>query len=206
MACGIFYNLQYFSYIEPEIHQGSVEDLMELVINVEEMSTAQIQFGLTLTGIGQPSTFPISGFVKWNDLNLGGAGRNLAVSMTLSPDEQSLETTFGQNWLFNKRISQNLSFTIKHAIAQTAQDSIAPIFSSEDIPDPYIALGSGTNHWDGLLSSVPEVYLMDYDDYTFNLGLSLGYVYKIPQGEIGVAGGISSGVDMSSFDASNIGL
>jgi outer membrane protein insertion porin family len=195
------YNLQYFSSIEPEIHQGSVEDLMDLVINVEEMSTAQIQFGLTLTGVGQSSTFPVSGFVKWNDSNLGGTGKDLQINMTLSPDEQSLVTSFGQNWLLNKRISQSLSFTIKHAITQTAQDSVAPIFSTEDIPDPFIAEGSGTNEWNGLLSSVPDAYLMDYEDYTFSLGYSLGYVFKIPKGDIGVAGGVSSGVGMDSYDA-----
>jgi len=195
------YNLQYFSSVEPEIHQGSAGDLMDLVFNVEEMSTAQIQFGLTLTGLGQSSSFPVSGFVKWNDTNLGGTGKNLQVNMTLSPDEQSIDTSFGQNWLFNKRISQSLSFTVKHALSQTAQDSIAPIFSSEDIPDPYTSLGSGTNQWDGLLSSVPNSYLMKYDDYTFSLGYSTGYTFKIPSADIGVAGGVSSGLGMSSYDA-----
>jgi len=196
------YNLQYFSSIEPDIHQGSAGDLMDLVINVEEMSTAQIQFGLTLTGLGQTSSFPLSGFVKWSDTNLGGTGKNLQINATLSPDEQSLDTSFGQNWISNKRISQSLSFTIKHALAQTAQDSIAPLFSSEDIPDPYSSLGSGTNTWDGLLSSIPDNYLMKYDNYTFSLGFSSGYTFKIPQGDIGIAGGISSGLGLSSYDAS----
>lgn len=196
------YNLQYFSSVEPEIHQGSVGDLMDLVFNVEEMSTAQIQFGLTLTGLGQTSSFPVSGFVKWNDTNLGGTGKNLQVNMTLSPDEQSIDTSFGQNWLLNKRISQSLSFTIKHALTQTAQDAIAPIFSSEDIPDPYTSLGSGSNQWDGLLSSVPDSYLMKYDDYTFSLGYSAGYTFKIPNADLGVAGGASSALGMSSYDAS----
>lgn len=195
------YNLQYFSSVEPEIHQGSVGDLMDLVINVEEMNTAQIVFGVTLSGLGQSSSFPLSGSVKWNDSNVGGTGKNLQIAMTLSPDEQSLVTSFGQSWLFNKRISQSLSFTIKHAIEQTAQDSIAPIFSSEDIPDPFIAEGSDTNEWNGLLSSVPDAYLMDYEDYTFSLGDSLGYVYKIPQGDIGIAGGASASLVMDSYDA-----
>ena len=195
------YSLQYFSSIEPEIHQGSVIDLMDLVINVEEMSTSQIQFGLTLSGLGQQTAFPISGFVKFSDLNLGGTGKNLQVNMTLSPDEQSLETSFGQSWLFNKRISQSLSFNIAHSILQTAQDSIAPIFSEEDIPDPFIALGSGSNEWDGLLSSVSDTYLMDYDDYAFSLGYSMGYVHKISQGDVGISGGVSSGLDMSSYDS-----
>jgi outer membrane protein insertion porin family len=194
------YNLQFFSSVEPEIHQGSAEDLMDIVINVEEMSTASIQFGLTLSGLGQESSFPLSGSVKWSDSNLGGTGKNLQLNMTLSPDEQSLITSFGQNWLFNKRISQSLSFTIQHAVKQTAQDSVAPIFSTEDIPDPYIAEGSGTNEWNGLLSSVPDAYLMDYEDYTFSLGYSLGYVFKVPKADIGLAGGASSALSMDSYD------
>lgn len=194
------YNLQFFSSVEPEIHQGSAEDLMDIVINVEEMSTASIQFGLTLSGLGQDSSFPLSGSVKWSDSNLGGTGKNLQLNMTLSPDEQSLITSFGQNWLFNKRISQSLSFTIQHAVKQTAQDSVAPIFSTEDIPDPYTAEGSGTNEWNGLLSSVPDAYLMDYEDYTFSLGYSLGYVFKVPKADIGLAGGASSALSMDSYD------
>jgi len=194
------YNLQFFSSVEPEIHQGSAEDLMDIVINVEEMSTASIQFGLTLSGLGQDSSFPLSGSVKWSDSNLGGTGKNLQLNMTLSPDEQSLITSFGQNWLFNKRISQSLSFTIQHAVEQTAQDSVAPIFSTEDIPDPYTAEGSGTNEWNGLLSSVPDAYLMDYEDYTFSLGYSLGYVFKVPKADIGLAGGASSALSMDSYD------
>ena len=52
------YNLQYFSTVEPEIHQGSAENLMDLVLNVEEMSTADIQFGVTLSGLGQTGSSP----------------------------------------------------------------------------------------------------------------------------------------------------
>lgn len=194
------YNLQFFSMVEPEIHQGSAEDLMDIVINVEEMSTASIQFGMTLSGLGQDTSFPLSGFVKWSDINLGGTGKNLQVNMTLSPDEQSLVSSFGQNWLFDKRISQSLSFTIQHATKQTAQDAISPIFSTEDIPDPYTSEGNGTYDWNGLLSSVPSVYLMDYEDYTFSLGYSMGYVFKIPKADIGIAGGVSSALGMDSYD------
>ncbi|MCE5255791.1 MAG: outer membrane protein assembly factor BamA, partial [Spirochaetaceae bacterium] len=68
------YNLQYFSLVEPEFHQGSAEDLMDLVVNVEEMSTAEVNFGVTLSGLGKQNVFPLSGFVKWNDKNLSGKG------------------------------------------------------------------------------------------------------------------------------------
>ncbi|MEJ5184818.1 MAG: outer membrane protein assembly factor BamA [Rectinemataceae bacterium] len=191
------YNLQYFAAIEPEIYPAQEGNLMDLVIRVEETSTAEIQFGLTLSGLGQEKKFPVSGYVKLNDRNLGGTGRTLQVSTTLSPDEQSLETGFGQNWLFGRRISQNLSFNLSHKLSTTAQDAVAPIFTEEDVPDPF----TSASEWNGLLSSVPDQYLMKYDDYSLSMSYSLGYVRKIPLGDIGVGGGIVSGISMASYDA-----
>ena len=48
------YNLQYFSAVDPQMFPGSAENLMNLVISVEEQSTADIQFGITLSGLGRP--------------------------------------------------------------------------------------------------------------------------------------------------------
>lgn len=196
------YNLQYFSAVEPEIHQGSAENLMDLVINVEEMSTADIQFGITLSGLGQPGVFPLSGFVKWNDRNLGGRGQNLQAGVTLSPTEQSIDTSFSESWLFNKRISRGISFKFSHSTASTGQDSLAPIFSSQDIPDPFTALGSGANAWNGSLSSIPAQYLMPYENWEFSLGFNLGYTLKTRIGDFGTGGGISTGLGMLNYDES----
>ncbi len=195
------YNLQYFSVVEPEIYHGSAENLMDLVINVEEMSTADIQFGVTLSGLGNKDNFPVSGFVKWNDRNLGGMGRNLAVNLVLSPTEQTIETSFSEGWLFGKRISRGLSLAFSHSSETTGQDIIAPIFTSEDIPDPFNSLVSGSGQWSGSLSSIPSQYLMPYENWDFSLGFNLGYTVKQRIGDIGAAGGVSSGLDMVSFDA-----
>ena len=59
------YNTQYFSSVIPETPYGSEQGLMDLVINVEEQNTTDIQFGLTFTA--QAGTIPIIGFLKWND-------------------------------------------------------------------------------------------------------------------------------------------
>ena len=195
------YNLQYFSSVEPEIHPGSADNLMDLVVNVEEMSTADLQFGLTLSGLGEMGTFPLSGYVKWNDKNLGGNGQSLETSLTLSPTEQSVSTSFSQSWLFDKRISRSLSLSFKHSTETTGQDSIAPIFTDEDIPDPFIALGSDTNKWSGSLSSIPTAYLMPYENWDFSLGFNLGYTLKTKAGDLGAAGGVSSGLGMVNYDA-----
>ncbi|MEE8592329.1 MAG: outer membrane protein assembly factor BamA, partial [Spirochaetia bacterium] len=44
------YNLQYFTAVQPETPPGSAEGLMDLVINVEEGSTANINFGIMFAG------------------------------------------------------------------------------------------------------------------------------------------------------------
>ena len=196
------YNLQYFSTVEPEIHQGSAENLMDLVLNVEEMSTADIQFGVTLSGLGQTDSFPLSGYVKWNDRNLNGKGQNLQANVTLSPTEQSLETSFSEGWLFNKRISRGLSLKFAHSSETTGQDILGPIFTEQDIPDPYVAIGSGTNEWSGSLSSIPDQYLMPYENWDFSLGFNLGYTLKTRVGDVGASGGLSSGLGMVNYDES----
>ena len=194
------YNLQYFSAVEPEIHQGSAANLMDLVINVEEMSTAEIQFGVTLSGLGQSDSFPLSGYVKWNDRNLGGNGQNLSANVTLSPTEQSIETAFSESWLFNRRISRGLSLKFGHSTETTGQDIMGPVFTDQDIPDPFVAIGSGANEWSGSLSSIPDQYLMPYVNWDFSLGFNLGYTHKSRIGDLGASGGISSGLGMVQYD------
>jgi outer membrane protein insertion porin family len=194
------YNLQYFSAVEPEIYQGSGENLMALVINVEETSTATLNFGVTLSGLGKSDSFPLSGFVKWNDRNLGGTGQNLQANVTLSPTEQSIEGSFSEGWLFGKRISRGFSLKIDHSSETTGQDVLGPIFTEQDIPDPFIGTGTGTDEWSGTLSSIPDQYLMPYENLEFSLGFNLGYTVKTRFGDIGAAGGLSAGLGMVSYD------
>jgi outer membrane protein insertion porin family len=54
------YNLQYFSLVAPDTPGGSADNLMDLVINVEEQPTTDIQFGMTFSGTSEPDTLPIS--------------------------------------------------------------------------------------------------------------------------------------------------
>lgn len=194
------YNLQYFSTVEPEIHQGNAENLMDLVLNVEEMSTADMNFGVTLSGLGQTGTFPLSGYVKWNDRNLGGNGQNLQANVTLSPTEQSLETSFSEAWLWGKRISRSVSLSLKHSSETTGQDILAPVFTDQDIPDPFDSLENGANVWSGSLSSIPDAYLMPYENWDFSLGFNLGYTLKTRIGDVGATGGVSSGLGMINYD------
>ena len=58
------YNLRYFSVVAPDIVQGSEKNLVDVIVNLEEQSTASIQFGVTFSGVTDVDTFPLSVFLQ----------------------------------------------------------------------------------------------------------------------------------------------
>ena len=96
-------NLQFFSNITLDYPQGSSEGLMDLIINVEEGKTLDLNFGVTFTGTA--GEFPVTGFVKVADSNFLGKGQELAATTTVSGDSQELTFSYLNNWLFGKRLS-----------------------------------------------------------------------------------------------------
>lgn len=131
-------NLQYFSAVTPEPVYGSAEGLMDLVINVEEQSTADIQFGLSFSG--NPD-FPVTAWVNLSDRNFLGRGQTLGGELNLSPVQQSLSFNFLENWLFGRRWSGGVNFTVSHkTVSGISQDILAPIFNGSEpnaVPDPF---------------------------------------------------------------------
>ncbi|HTX74253.1 MAG TPA: outer membrane protein assembly factor BamA, partial [Rectinemataceae bacterium] len=191
------YNLQYFSAVEPQMFPGSADSLMNLEISVEEQSTADIQFGITLSGLGDPNTFPISGLLKWDDRNFLGNGQNLSVELNASPDTQTLTFGFNDNWLFGKRIAGGVDLSFAHKTLKTAQDTALGGEFYDGVPDPYTAPGQ----WDGSISSIPAAYLMPYETWSFTLGFSSGYSFSTPVGNLGFGGGISTGLSDTVYDS-----
>ncbi len=180
------YNTQYFSSIVPEYEQGSQELFVDLIIGVEEQSTASVQFGATYT----PSTsFPIIGLVNWSDINFMGNGQTVALKTNLAVDSQDLTFAFSDDWLFGKRWSGSVDFSFTHKALQAAQDSIGPLFAYTDpsrVPDPY-------ESYEEYLAAgkvVPDAYLMNYETWTFSLGYSSGYRFMFPFGTLGIIPGI----------------
>lgn len=195
------YNLQYFSAIEPEMLPGGGENLMDLVINVEEQSTADIQFGVTLSGLGEPDTFPISGLVKWNDKNFLGNGQTFGIETNISPDTQDLTFSFLDNWLFGKRISGGIDLSFKHEQLWVGQDILGPIFYGEDgndVPDPYTSLAE----FEAAGSAISSAYKMPYENWELTLGLSGGYKIPTQVGDLGFGLGLSSTLSNVSYDSS----
>ncbi len=134
------YNLQYFSSVTPDTNPGSAEGLMDIVINLEEASTADINMGITFSG----TDFPVSGLLKWSEKNFRGMGETISASLQASPLKQSLSFNFVEPWMFGVRWLGGINFALTHAqMENIPQDILPPIFSASEydsgiaVPDPY---------------------------------------------------------------------
>jgi len=190
------YNLQYFSSILPDTPRGSAENLINLVIKVEEQSTANIQFGVSFAGISKPGEWPINGLIKWNDTNFLGMGQTVNIDLNAAPDKQSLTLGFTENWLLGQRWSAGVQLDFTHELLSTYQDIIAPIFTTDDVPDPYTSLSDFTN-----AGFVPNEGKMTYDTLDVSLSLNTGYVFKTGIGDIVIATGYTIGLTNISYDS-----
>ena len=221
------YNLQYFSSVVPETPQGSADGLMDLVINVEESSMAEIMFGLAFGG---SADFPISGNLRWTDRNFLGRGQTFSIDLTASPIVQTLSFNFLEKWLFGKRWSGGIDFTIQHSKSSgIPQDVLFPIFSGNNpgedaFPDPftgeYVFSSNGKpfgrkptadeikqnnlvtdyDYAGGTTAIVPSQYKMSYDIYNFSIGLNTGYRFRTPLGILGTGTGFRTTLTYLDYD------
>lgn len=133
------YNLQFFSSVVPETPMGSEDGLMDLIINVEEGKTIDVNFGVTFSG--SAGDFPVMGFFKWSDKNFLGRGLNVSAGTELSPTKQNLTLGYNQSWIGNQRLAFGVSFSFEHELTKSIQqDFLSPIFPSgadNAVPDPY---------------------------------------------------------------------
>jgi outer membrane protein insertion porin family len=200
------YNLQYFTAINPESPPGSVEGLMDLVINVEEAQTADIRFGVQFGGSRE---FPVAAQVGWSDTNFRGQGQTLGFNVQLSPIEQLASINFLERWFMGRRWSLGADLSVGRSVRNgIPQDILAPVFSEDDlnaVPDPFLGYyvfsreteypdGSGTTYQRGdpFPDAVTEELIDDYDlitDYEYAGGLSAipdEYLMNYTEWEIGV--------------------
>ena len=178
---------------------------MDLVINVEEGSTANINFGVTFAG----GDYPISGLLKWQENNFLGRGQTLGANLELSTLRQLVSFNFEEPWLLGYRWLGGASFSFEHAVVpRVAQDILFPIFKGDELdaggnplyaPDPY----DSYTEWQAAIDageSIPEQYTMDYELWKFALGLSTGYRYFTPLGWLGVRSGLSGSIERITYD------
>ncbi len=193
------YNTQYFSSIVPEYEQGSQDLYVDLVISVEEQSTASIQFGLTYAPSSSTGSFPIIGLVNWSDINFKGRGQTVSLETNLAVASQDLTFSFSDDWLFGKPLAGSVSFSFEHESLTAAQGVNSSGLGYDDAqryPDPY-------NSYEEYVAAgkvVPTDSLMSYDSWTFSLGYSSGYRIPTKFGTVGFVPGILHELEMITYD------
>jgi outer membrane protein insertion porin family len=195
------YNLQYFSSVAPETPPGSVDNLMDLIINVEEQLTTDIQLGVTFSGSTDPDAFPISGLLKFNDRNFLGYGNAVGAELNANQDTQTASLTYTQSWIFGLPLSGGFDFTFQHIKRLAFMDSFFPFFNGDEDD----AFPDGFNSYAEYVSAgkiPPREYWMSYDQFSFSLGFSTGYRWLTGLGNLGLAGGIRAGWIQNKYDES----
>lgn len=163
------YNLQYFSSVAPDIQAGSEPNLINIVLNVEEQMTNSVEFGLTFSGVTDPTELPFALFAKWSNSNLAGTGRTLSASTTISSAEQSIALGFTENWLFGLPIELNESLSFSHSKATALRLKVLP---------------------DGTINT--EDYYMQYEAWTTSLNSSVGRRFTYDWATLTLSAGITN--------------
>ena len=160
------YNLRYFSVVAPDIVQGSEQNLVDVVVNLEEQSTASIQFGVTFSGVTESDTLPLSVFVQWEDKNFMGNGQTLSANVTASTDTQSVTLGFTENWFLGSPLTVDFDLTVAHKYLYAYQDVLYPIFDDDYydengiVPDPFTSLDDYED-----ADSIDSSYRMKYEQW-----------------------------------------
>lgn len=195
------YNLRYFSTVVPQIDQGSEQNLIDVVVNLEEQSTASFQFGVTFSGVTDSDTFPLSAFVQWQDMNFLGLGLDVSAGITASTDTQSVTLGYTHNWFLGSPLSVTFSLTAAHRYLYTYQDSLYPIFDEDYtnewgiVPDPFT---SREEYEDA--DYIDDSYRMRYEQWYFSFSTSTGYRWYPVIAPLTLRGGIRFGVVKNLYD------
>lgn len=195
------YNLRYFSTVAPDLVQGSEENLVDVVINLEEQSTASVQFGVTFSGVTDADSFPLSVFVQWEDKNIFGNGQTLSSNVTASPDTQELSLGFSQNWFLGTPLTVSFNLSFSHQQLYAYQDSLYPIFSDDYydeygmVPDPFTSVEEYED-----ATSIDDSYRMKYDRWKYGAGTSTGYRWNPNFAMVTLRGGLNFSVVQNFYD------
>ena len=197
-------NLQFFSSIVPDTVPGSVDNLMDLVINVEEQPTIDLNFGLAFSGSADPGQFPFSAQIKWSDRNFQGTGNSIGAELIASPNNQSLSFNYTQRRIIpSLPLSGNFDLTVQHSQNYGAMNNRSPWFNNDD-SDKDIAYPDGFNSYDDYIAAgkvPPDEYQMPYDQWQISFGIGSGYRWLTAPGNVNLSGGIRIGIIRNVFDS-----
>ncbi|MDR1251732.1 MAG: outer membrane protein assembly factor BamA [Treponema sp.] len=193
-------NLQYFYNVVPDTPPGSTDSLMDLVFNVEEQPTTDIQFGLTFSGSADPNSFPISGMIRWNDRNLLGTGNQLGIEVNSSiVDSTSASVNYTHAWIFGLPLSGGFDFTAQYSKRLAAQNKTRSDFNGDEtyaFPDGF----SSYSEYERNNKRPPNEYLMEYEQWYLSLGFSTGYRWATFLGNLTLSGGVRTGLILNTYD------
>jgi len=192
-------NLQFFSSVFPETPAGSTDFLMDLVINVEEGPTTDVQIGATFSGSADPDTFPASLMAKWADRNFMGTGNTVGAEGTFSPDTQVLSANYMHRWMFGLPLTGNFDFTSQHTRRKAVMANPNHVFNGDEMfafPAPFDSWEQ-YEAWD---RTPPNEFLMSYDQWRLSVGVGSGYRWSTQAGNLGLGGGFRIGMMYNSFD------
>ena len=196
------YNTGLLENLDYELMYGQAENSVILDFKLKEGSTKDIQFGATFGGT--LNSFPVSAFVQWADHNLGGRGQELGLGLTLSPDTQSVNVSFGDKWFKDYRWSNSFSFGFSHsAYSNELQKGIgAPKYYDGRNSDVTWPLGfESPAQWKNANNEYPSSrYLMKYDLLTFSLGYNTGYTFIYDVGRLSLFGGVNVSLNRAFYD------
>jgi outer membrane protein insertion porin family len=195
------YNLQFFSMVTPDTPQGSADNLMNLVINVEEQPTTDLSAGLNFAGVADPDSFPISLMLGYNDRNFLGSGNTLGANLNLSTTDQTISVNYTQRWIFGLPLSGGFDLTAGRKLYKGFMDNGPVTWNGDEdfaFPDgPW----SSYEEYQDYGGSPPDQYLMDYTQWNISLGFSTGYRWIFRPGILSLGGGVRVGFIRNEYDA-----
>ena len=196
------YNTGLLAGLDYDLMFGQTENGVILDFKLEEGKTKDIQFGATFGGT--LNQFPISGFVQWKDRNLFGKAQTLGVGVTLSPDTQSVDLSFGDSWFRNHRWSNSISlgFSRSSHDGELQLGTNAPKYYNGRNSDETWPLGySSAAQWANSGNEYPSSRdLMKYDLFTLSLGWNTGYTFIYDVGRLSLFGGFSFSRNRAVYD------
>ena len=171
------YNLQYFSNIVPDVTQGSEENLVNLVFDVEEGSTIALNMGMAFSGVSEANDIPVSIYLNASNSNLFGEGKTISTQINIAKKTQSIDFSYGQNWIGNLPIafSESLAFSHSSSSAQVMN------FQPNGVFDQYN-------------------YYNDYESYSATLGTSLGRRWYPRFAILSLSGGLNNTLTTYKFN------